>query len=371
MSENISSCSGLTILDVSNFNTSSVSNMGSMFSGCWRLTSLNISGFETSKVTNMSYLFSKCSALTSLDVGNFNTSNVINMSYMFSSCSGLTSLNVSHFDTSKVTDMSSMFSECSSLTSLDLSSFEMFNVAKTRFMFDSCSNLTTAITISNPSTTDYNKMFNNAATNGSAKITVNYMESTSNLVDQMIATKSTGSNVVKGTKILGYNVTINGNNDIIPNVNQALPNQSVILSSASGNYMVTSFKMNESLVKGNSFIMPNTDVSITDIVVMKITIIESPHNPYPNSLNNKVYGEKTFEGATSLTVVLDYQTEGTFYDYIYLYDSSGTQYGKYGGYSRKTETIIIPGNYIKVVFSTDSSGNSYYGFKASIIPNYD
>ncbi len=83
-----------------------------------------------------------------------------------------------------------------------------------------------------------------------------------------------------------------------------------------------------------------------------------------------MYGEKTFEGATSLTVTLDYQTESVNYDWIYLYDSTGKQYGKYGG-SRKTETITIPGDYIKIVFRTDGSGNNYYGFKATITPNYD
>ena len=102
--------------------------------------------------------------------------------------------------------------------------------------------------------------------------------------------------------------------------------------------------------------------------------IESEHNPYPNSLSNVVYGEKTFEGATSLTVVLDYQTESTSYDWIYLYDSADSttpvNNKKYGGTTRTTETITINGNYIKIVFKTDGSGNNYYGFKASIIPNY-
>jgi len=83
------------------------------------------------------------------------------------------------------------------------------------------------------------------------------------------------------------------------------------------------------------------------------------------------YKEKTFEGATSLTVKLDYQTESANYDYIYLYDSTGKQYGKYGGTTRKTETITIPGNYIKILFHTNGSSNNYYGYKATITPNYD
>ena len=54
-----------------------------MFSGCSKLTSLNVSNFDTSKVTNMGYMFSGCSKLTSLNVSNFDTSEVTNMGSMF------------------------------------------------------------------------------------------------------------------------------------------------------------------------------------------------------------------------------------------------------------------------------------------------
>ena len=120
--ENVSgmfySCSGLTSLNLSNFDTSKVTSMGNMFSDCRALTSLDVSNFDTSKVTSMSGMFSICLALTSLDVSNFDTKAVTSMSGMFSSCSALTSLDVSNFDTRKVTDMFSMFSNCSGLTSV-------------------------------------------------------------------------------------------------------------------------------------------------------------------------------------------------------------------------------------------------------------
>ena len=44
-------------------------------------------------------------------------------------------------------------------------------------------------------------MFTNAATDSNAQITVNYTNDNSTLVDQMIATKSVNSNVVKGSLI--------------------------------------------------------------------------------------------------------------------------------------------------------------------------
>ena len=47
----------------------------------------------------------------------------------------------------------------------------------------------------------YSYMFSSAATASGSKITVNYIASASTLVDKMIATKSSNSNVIKGNII--------------------------------------------------------------------------------------------------------------------------------------------------------------------------
>ena len=135
-------CSSLTNLDVSNFDTSKVTSMNTMFGSCSSLTNLDVSNFDTSNVTDMSYMFNDCSKLTNLDVSNFDTSKVTNMYWMFGSCESLTTLDLSSFDTSKVTDMQGMFQYCSSLTTLDLSSFNTGNVTDMQNMFRYCSNLT-------------------------------------------------------------------------------------------------------------------------------------------------------------------------------------------------------------------------------------
>lgn len=49
--------------------------------------------------------------------------------------------------------------------------------------------------------TNYAQMFSNTATGPNAKIIVNYTSATSSLVDSMIATKSSNSNVAKGNQI--------------------------------------------------------------------------------------------------------------------------------------------------------------------------
>ena len=128
-----------TIIDLSSFNTSNVTNMSSMFFGS-QATILDVSNFDTSKVIYMNYMFYNSQA-TTLDISGFNTSNVTNMSYMFYN-SQATTLDVSHFDTSKVTNMSNMF-QGSQVTTLDLSSFDTSNVTNIGYMFRSATNLKT------------------------------------------------------------------------------------------------------------------------------------------------------------------------------------------------------------------------------------
>ena len=145
--------------------------------------------------------------------------------------------------------------------------------------------------------------------------------------------------------------------------------------------------MKGTIINGNEFIIPDTDVTISDIVTISCKTIESAHNPYPNSQDNVIIGELTFEGAKSLTVTLDYQTQSTniygyseydynsYHDYFLIYDSSSSTTGinnnkKYGGRTRTQETITINSNYIKITFTSDSSGNNYYGLRALVIPNY-
>ena len=130
-------------LDLSNFNTSQVTDMYSMFNGMRNLTTLNLSNFDTSKVTDMSAMFHNMSNLTTLNLSSFDTSQVTNMHAMFSDTSNLTSHDLSNFDTSKVTNMARMFSGMRNLTTLNLSSFNTANVTDMSAMFAGLPNLAT------------------------------------------------------------------------------------------------------------------------------------------------------------------------------------------------------------------------------------
>ena len=122
-------------IDLSNFDTSKVTDMRCMFYGMSNLTTLNLSNFDTSQVTGMGCMFSKMSSLTSLNLSNFDTSNVTDMYAMFSSMYNLTTLDISNFNTSKVTNMSEMFCDVYNLTTLDLSNFDTSQVTNMQHMF--------------------------------------------------------------------------------------------------------------------------------------------------------------------------------------------------------------------------------------------
>ena len=144
-------------IDLSNFDTSEVTNMSNMFYGMSNLTTLNVSHFNTSKVTDMSLMFHDVRNLTSLNLSNFDTSKVTDMHNMFYGMSNLTTLNLSNFDTSKVTNMGNMFSSMTNLTSLNLSSFNTSEVTNMGFMFYGIPNLT-SLDLSNFDTSKTTKM---------------------------------------------------------------------------------------------------------------------------------------------------------------------------------------------------------------------
>ena len=140
-------------LDLSEFDTSNVTNMAGMFCQIESdfsnlLTNFNLSSFNTEKVTNMDCMFSYFSGNTAfesgieaLDLSSFNTSNVTSMKNMFLGCGygSMKSLNLGkNFDTSKVTDMSYMFQYCGrqKLNWLDLGDKFVINISDSNKMKD-------------------------------------------------------------------------------------------------------------------------------------------------------------------------------------------------------------------------------------------
>ena len=112
-----------------------------LFSNLPKLEKIDLTNVDTSNVTNMDLLFAFCSGLREID-GLTDTANVTSMGATFYGCSSLTRIDLSHFNTSKVTCMISMFNGCSSLTKLDLSNFDSSAVDMMDYMFTGDKSLT-------------------------------------------------------------------------------------------------------------------------------------------------------------------------------------------------------------------------------------
>ena len=87
--------------------------MNTMFQQCNVLENLDLSNFDTSNVTDMEAMFNKCYKLKEIKgINNFKTNKVIIMKIMFQHCKELHNLDLSNFDTSNVTDIAGMFNQC-------------------------------------------------------------------------------------------------------------------------------------------------------------------------------------------------------------------------------------------------------------------
>lgn len=230
-------------------------------------------------------------------------------------------------------------------------------------------------------------------------------------------------------------IIISGNSDIVASSDYASYYENVYLSSKSGKYQICSFKLNGETIESTNFIMPDTYVEITDIVVKGVITIygnndiyaseysafpgttitlssytqgrsvvsfklngtlingssftmpdtyaditatsievvyESEHNPYPSSMSKEVYADQTFDGAKSIDVSITYETQNTV-----IYPDYINVYDGNGKELKKlkgkksTDTFTISGNHIKITFTSDAVLNNYYGFRAVCKVNYD
>ena len=93
----------------------SIDDCSFMFYFLRNIISVDLSDFESSSVTNMECMFYHCSNLKYINFSDFTTSEVTNMKGMFADCAHLESLNLSNFKTNKVEFMDGMFYCCHQL----------------------------------------------------------------------------------------------------------------------------------------------------------------------------------------------------------------------------------------------------------------
>ena len=199
----------MELIDLTNFDTTGVTTMASMFDNTGYDSSsfkiIGLENFDTSEVKNMSIMFYRVGySATTLDIGDisgWDVSKVTNMKQMFQYFGYSTPVvnigNLSSWDTSSVTDMSYMFQYAgnSSTTFNSIGTFKVY-ADVISFMFEWSTTAKATLNIySNP--TYYVQAFYGASNRGDAGITVNYASATTN-INSIVATKSNNSNVVVG-----------------------------------------------------------------------------------------------------------------------------------------------------------------------------
>ena len=132
--------SGIRLFSFDGIDISNVTSMKNMFYGCTELELVNVHLKYFKEVTDMSGMFSGSGLLefTFLGVG---VPKVTNMSNMFAGCRQLEGIYFCEVNLKSVTDVSNMFVGCSSLKSVDMSKLNLSNVTDMKNMFTSCTSL--------------------------------------------------------------------------------------------------------------------------------------------------------------------------------------------------------------------------------------
>ena len=116
-------CSSLYYIDVNNFNTTKVAIMDSIFRGT-AIKDINVSNFNAPLCTNHANMFFSCINLTYVDLSSFDFSKTTNLGTMFSGCRSLKTVKWPNVvDLNLCTNILQMFLGCTSLEIMDFSGF--------------------------------------------------------------------------------------------------------------------------------------------------------------------------------------------------------------------------------------------------------
>lgn len=129
-------------INLTGLNTAYVTDMTGMFSCCISLTDLRFGNtFDTSQVQSMQEMFAECISLTSLDLSFFETPSLTNMAYMFGVDnrewqSSLSELDISNFNVSRCDNMEDAFSGLTSIRTFKISLSVAVKLVATAAAFD-------------------------------------------------------------------------------------------------------------------------------------------------------------------------------------------------------------------------------------------
>ena len=146
--EEIKKLTSCTTIDIPNFDSliklvwdKPLNSTRWLFYYCVNIIEVNLTNFNTSLVTDMAGMFRDCHSLISVELSNLVTKNNEYLNGVFYNCYSLKSIDLSSFDSSKVWSLYAMFYNCNSLISIDLSNFDTSSVKYMNELFFNCSNL--------------------------------------------------------------------------------------------------------------------------------------------------------------------------------------------------------------------------------------
>ena len=120
-------------VDFTNFDSSKVEEVNSMFDGCTSIEEINFNNFQTSgRIKDMSNMFHECTSLKAIDLSRLVTPIVENMDSIFANCNALTFLDISNFDLRRLKNAQDMFTGLDNLVYINIynvKSNEAFNKA--------------------------------------------------------------------------------------------------------------------------------------------------------------------------------------------------------------------------------------------------
>ena len=109
--------------------------MESMLGGCV-VKELDLSNWDTSKVTNMRFMFANYFNLEKINLKSFNTKNVTTMECMFFGCTKIRKLDLSSFETPKLETANEMFDgDGDRLDYVDMRNFGNSKISQTGDVF--------------------------------------------------------------------------------------------------------------------------------------------------------------------------------------------------------------------------------------------
>ncbi len=200
------------IVGLNNWNVSKVESMKNMFQYAGRSAESwdigDLSGWNTSSVKSMNKLFyftAYNAKRVELNLANWNVSNVIDMGQMFTAFGQFAEYwsigNLSNWDTRNVSTMDSMFcyagQRATTWNSIGTLKVYATNISN---LMSICENAHATINIYSNPTNFGNAFGGSTATKSGSSVVVNYSRNTQ-YIDPIIATKSQGANVTKGSQL--------------------------------------------------------------------------------------------------------------------------------------------------------------------------